>query len=72
MIQNVLKSMQSLVRWFFGSPFRQLPPEFGETTPPDLRAFEVAAEEARHNARGNVQIVGQIRTREKANAPRKP
>lgn len=55
MIQNILKSMQSLARWFFGSPFRQLPPEFGETTPPDLRAFEVAAEEAQHHARGNVQ-----------------
>ena len=55
MIQNILKPIQSLARWFFGAPFRQLPPEFGETTPPDLRAFEVAAEEARHNARGNVQ-----------------
>jgi hypothetical protein len=54
MIRNLLKSMQSLVSWFFGAPFRQLPSEFGETVPPDLRAFEVAAEESRHNAQGSV------------------
>lgn len=55
MIQKVLKLVQSLVRWFFGAPFQQLPPEFGETIPPDLRAFEIAAEEARHNSQGSVQ-----------------
>jgi hypothetical protein len=55
MIQKVLKLLQSLARWFFGAPFRQLPPAFGETIPFDLRAFEAAAEEARHNSRGNVQ-----------------
>lgn len=54
MIQKILKLLQSLARWFFGAPFRQLPPEFGETIPPDLRAFEVAAEEAQHNFQGSV------------------
>lgn len=37
MIQKVLKLMQSLVRWFFGAPFRQLPPEFGDAVPPTCR-----------------------------------
>ena len=55
MIQNILKPIQSLVRWFFGAPFRHLPPEFGETVPPDLRAFEVAAEEAQRHPQGSVQ-----------------
>ncbi len=55
MIQNILKPIHRLVRWFFGAPFRQLPPEFGETVPPDLRAFEITAEEAQHHSRENVQ-----------------
>ena len=55
MIQQVLKPMQCVARWFFGSPFRQLPPEFGETVPPDLLAFEVKAEESQLHPRGSVQ-----------------
>ncbi len=55
MIQQVLKSIQRLARWFFGSPFRQLPPEFGETVPSDLLAFEANAEEAQRHPRGSVQ-----------------
>jgi hypothetical protein len=35
-------------RWLFGSPFRSLPPVFGDQTPPDLRVFEAEVEEARH------------------------
>ena len=55
MIQQVLKLMQRVARWFFGSPFRQLPPEFGETVPPDLLAFEANAEESQRQPRGSVQ-----------------
>ena len=55
MIQEVLKPIQRLVRWFFGAPFRQLPPEFGETVPLDLLAFEANAEEAQRHPRGIVQ-----------------
>jgi hypothetical protein len=55
MIQKVLKPIRALARWFFGAPFQQLPPEFGETVPPDLRAFEVATEEAQHHPQGSVQ-----------------
>jgi hypothetical protein len=40
--------IQRFVRWFFGSPFRALPPEFGDPVPPDLRVFEAEAEEIRH------------------------
>jgi hypothetical protein len=55
MILQVLKPIQSVARWFFGSPFRQLPPEFGETVPPDLLAFEANAEEAQLHPQGSVQ-----------------
>lgn len=55
MIQQVLKSIQNMVRWFFGAPFRQLPPGFGETVPPELQAFEANAEEAQRHPKGNVQ-----------------
>jgi hypothetical protein len=37
-----------LVRRLFGAPFENLPPEFGNTVPPELRVFEAEAEEAQH------------------------
>ena len=55
MIRQVLKSIQGVVSWFFGSPFRHLPPEFGETTSPELLAFEANAEEVQRHPRGSVQ-----------------
>jgi len=55
MIEQVLKLMQRLARWFFGAPFQQLPPEFGETIPPDLQAFEANAEAAQLQPRGSVE-----------------
>ncbi len=36
------------VRWLFGAPFQNLPPEFGDTVPPELRVFEAEAERAQH------------------------
>lgn len=38
-------------QWLFGSPFRSLPPTFGDQTPPELRVFEVEVDEARHDVR---------------------
>jgi hypothetical protein len=55
MIQKVLTLMQSLVRWFFGAPFRQLPPGFGDAVPPDLRAFEAEAEESQRHPQGSTK-----------------
>ncbi|MGD8474584.1 MAG: hypothetical protein PVH59_10700 [Anaerolineae bacterium] len=40
--------IRRFARWLFGSPFRSLPPVFGDQTPPDLRVFEAEVEEARH------------------------
>jgi len=55
MIKQVLKSIQHLTRWFFGAPFQQLPPEFGDTVPPDLQAFEANAEEVQRHPQESVQ-----------------
>jgi hypothetical protein len=55
MIHKVLQPMQRLARWFFGAPFQQLPPEFGDTVPPDLQAFEANLEAGQRHPRGNVQ-----------------
>ena len=35
--------------WLFGAPFQDLPPEFGDTVPTELRVFEYQAEEAQHH-----------------------
>ena len=42
------------VRWLFGGPFRQLPPQYGSTVPPDLQQFEAEAEQMRHQGLGGV------------------
>ena len=34
------------VRAFLRAPFEQLPPQYGDTVPPELRVFEAQAEEA--------------------------
>ncbi len=36
------------LRWLFGSPFQDLPPEFGNPVPPDLEIFEKQTEEIAH------------------------
>jgi hypothetical protein len=46
--------IQRFVRWLFGSPFQELPSEFGDPVPPELRVFEAQAEEAQRQARGDV------------------
>ena len=45
--------IRRFIGWLFGSPFRDLPPEFGDPVPADLRAFEVETEEASHHASGH-------------------
>jgi hypothetical protein len=35
--------------WLFGAPFQELPPEFGDPVPSELRVFEYQAEEAQHH-----------------------
>jgi hypothetical protein len=41
-------------RWLFSSPFREIPPLFGNTVPSDLLVFEAQAKEARRHGLGGV------------------
>jgi hypothetical protein len=54
MAQKVLKPIQQFFRRLFGVPFQELPSEFGDPVPPELRAFEVEAKEIQHHPQGNV------------------
>lgn len=53
---KILKLGKRLVRWFFGAPFEELPPEFGDPVPPDLRSFEEQAVTVQHDPRGKVRV----------------
>ena len=53
MIQKIWKPIQRFGRWLFGAPFRELPQEFGDLTPPELRIFEAEAEEVRQRPQTN-------------------
>ena len=46
--------IQCFLRWLFGAPFEELPPEFGDPVPPELRVFQAEAEEVEHHPLGTV------------------
>lgn len=46
--------IQRFLRWLFGAPFRELPPEFGDPVPTELRVFEYQAEEVQHHPRSKI------------------
>ena len=53
---KILKLGERLARWFFGAPFEELPPEFGDPVPPDLRRFEDQAAAVQHRPQGRVRV----------------
>lgn len=50
-------------RWLFGSVFRELPPAFGNTVPPELQVFEAEAAEAYRHGLGGVASPVPVRHR---------
>ena len=36
--------IQRLLRWFFGSPFQEMPEPFGDPVPPEIREFEAESD----------------------------
>lgn len=52
---RILKAIGRLTRWFFGSPFQELPPEFGDPVPSDLRLFEAKTAAAQHQPQGRLR-----------------
>jgi hypothetical protein len=54
MSRKLINVVKRLFRFLPSSPFENLPNEFGDPVPPDLREFEDKAEEAQHNPQGSV------------------
>ena len=63
MSRRMIRYPGRFVRWLFGSPFRELPPAFGNTVPPELRAFEAEAAEAGRRGLGGVAAPVPVRSR---------
>lgn len=53
---KIIKSVERLARWFFGSPFQELPSEFGDPVPPDLRRFEEQAAAVQRRPQSRVRV----------------
>jgi len=53
-VRNTLRWIQRWVRRLFRAPFENLPPAFGDTVPPELRAFEAQTDEIEHHPVGEV------------------
>jgi hypothetical protein len=48
MKHNPFVWVRRFLRWWFGAPFQELPPEFGDPVPTELRVFEAQVKEAQH------------------------
>jgi hypothetical protein len=53
-VSKILSAVQKFFRWLLGAPFQELPAEFGDPVPPELRVFEAEAEERQHHPRGRI------------------
>ena len=53
-MRKVIDAIKRLFRFLPGSPFENLPIEFGDPVPSDLREFENEAKEAQHHPQGSV------------------
>jgi|GEM_PF-2034787 len=56
MASSILKSAQRIARRVLSAPFQNLPPEYGNTVPPELQAFEAEAEAYRKDTVDKVQV----------------
>jgi hypothetical protein len=43
MANRIIQKVEHIARRLFGAPFGDLPSEYGDPVPPDLRAFEAEA-----------------------------
>jgi hypothetical protein len=49
-----LNPIRRFIHWLFGAPFQELPPEFGDPVPSELRVFEAEADQVQHQPQGRV------------------
>jgi hypothetical protein len=48
--------VRRFLHWWFGSPFRELPPEFGDPVPTELRVFAAEVEEIQHRPQSQIPL----------------
>lgn len=44
------------LRWLFGAPFQELPSEFGDPVPAELRIFEAEVTEIQHHPQNQIPL----------------
>ena len=53
MKHNLFPWIRRFLRWLFGAPFKELPSEFGDLVPPELRVFQAEVKEIEHHPTGS-------------------
>jgi hypothetical protein len=53
-MSKILRAVQKFFRWLLSAPFQELPPEFGDPVPSELRTFEAEAEERQHQPHSRI------------------
>jgi hypothetical protein len=48
---RIIQEVEHIARRFFSAPFENLPPEYGDPVPPELRVFEAEAEASQRETR---------------------
>jgi len=60
-VSRLLRSIQKFLRKLLSAPFQELPSEFGDTVPPELRVFEAEAEERQRHPRSRISSRRSVR-----------
>lgn len=47
---------RGFLRWLFGAPFQELPSEFGDPVPAELRVFAAEVTEIRHRPQSQIPL----------------
>jgi hypothetical protein len=56
MANRIIQKVARVARRFFSAPFENLPSEYGDPVPPDMRVFEARAEASQREAREEIAI----------------
>ena len=46
--------VRCFLRWLFGAPFQELPPEFGDPVPVELRVFATEVKTIQHHPQSQI------------------
>lgn len=51
---KAIEWIQRFLRWLFGAPFQELPPEFGDPVPAELHVFAAKVAEIQHRPQSQI------------------